>query len=95
MNWEVFFDGIGTEIISLIIGGIIGGFSGYFIGVRKSSRQKQNAGDKANQRQESHINDLNVSSDSKRNKKQDVLKQNQKAGDESKQVQIGGINDKR
>ena len=29
------FDGIGTELLSLVIGGIAGGFTGYKIGIKK------------------------------------------------------------
>ena len=44
MWYEWFFEGIGTEIISLIIGLLIGGISGYRIGVKNSTKQKQKAG---------------------------------------------------
>lgn len=44
------FDGIGTAIISAIIGLLVGGFTGYRIGVKKTKiAQKQKAGDAANQ----------------------------------------------
>lgn len=44
------FDGIGTAIISAIIGLFVGGFAGYRIGVKKAKiTQKQKAGDSANQ----------------------------------------------
>ena len=43
MEW--FFDGLGTEIVSLLIGGILGGVIGYKIGISqkagKNSRQVQ------------------------------------------------------
>lgn len=38
MNW--FFDGIGTEIISLIFGLIFGGCVGYRIGISQKSGKK-------------------------------------------------------
>ena len=44
------FDGIGTAIISAIIGLLAGGFVGYRIGVKKTKiTQKQKADDGANQ----------------------------------------------
>lgn len=46
MEW--IFSGIGTEIISGIIGLIIGGFSGYKIGVRNKIKQVQKAGNNSN-----------------------------------------------
>lgn len=49
MDW--IFSGIGTEIISAIIGIIIGGFGGYKLGVRNRIKQVQKAGNGANQKQ--------------------------------------------
>ena len=46
MEW--FFDGIGTEIISIIISFLVGGTVGYSIGINKNN-QKQKARDNANQ----------------------------------------------
>lgn len=46
MEW--IFSGIGTEIISGIIGLIIGGVSGYKIGVRNKIKQVQKAGNNSN-----------------------------------------------
>lgn len=58
MKWnEWFFDGIGTEIISLIVGLIVGGFGGYKIGSK--NKQKQIARDNANQNQIGSINNIN------------------------------------
>ena len=55
MEW--IFDGIGTAIISAILGLLIGGVAGYRIGVKKSTiKQNQKAGDNAHQTQIS-IND--------------------------------------
>lgn len=34
-NLQWIFDGIGTELLSLVIGGIAGGFAGYKIELRK------------------------------------------------------------
>jgi len=48
MEW--FFDGIGTEIIGLILGLIIGGTAGYRIGIKKSTtKQNQKARNNAAQ----------------------------------------------
>lgn len=49
MEW--FFDGLGTTIISLIIGLLTGGTIGYRIGIKKTNKvnQKQKAGDNASQ----------------------------------------------
>ncbi len=42
--WEWVLDGIGTELISLLIGSLGGGLVGYKIGIRNKSKQKQKAG---------------------------------------------------
>lgn len=49
MEW--IFDGVGTAIISGIIGAVIGGTAGYQIGFHKkiSVKQNQKAGDNSNQ----------------------------------------------
>lgn len=39
MEW--FLDGLGTEIISLLIGGLIGGVTGYKIGIIKNSNKQK------------------------------------------------------
>lgn len=57
MEW--IFDGIGTEIISALIGLLIGGGAGYGLGVAITNnkiKQKQEAGDKANQVQIGQVN---------------------------------------
>lgn len=46
MEW--FFSGIGTEIISALIGLLIGGISGYKIGVQNKIKQTLKAGDNSN-----------------------------------------------
>lgn len=48
MNIDWIFSGIGTEIISAIIGVIIGGVGGYRIGVRNRIKQVQKAGNNSN-----------------------------------------------
>lgn len=45
---DCFFSGIGTEIISALIGLLIGGIGGYKIGVRNKIKQVQKAGDNSN-----------------------------------------------
>lgn len=49
MEW--FFEGLGTSIITLILGLITGGAIGYRIGIKKKHivRQKQKANDNASQ----------------------------------------------
>ncbi len=45
------FDGLGTMLIGLIIGGAGGSTIGYRIGLKKNIRQKQKAGNNATQTQ--------------------------------------------
>lgn len=49
MEW--FFDGLGTAIITLIVGLLAGGAVGYRVGIKKTNRvnQKQKAKDNASQ----------------------------------------------
>lgn len=47
MEWV--FDGIGTELVSLLIGGIFGGTIGYKIGIKNKISQCQKGRDNANQ----------------------------------------------
>jgi len=47
MDW--FFNGLGTTLIGFLIGAIGGGAVGYKIGIKKSYRQNQKAGDNATQ----------------------------------------------
>jgi len=48
MEW--IFDGIGTAIVTLIIGFLTGGAVGYKIGINKNTvKQKQKAGDNSQQ----------------------------------------------
>lgn len=39
MEW--LFDGIGTELVSLLIGGFLGGTVGYKIGIKNKTSQRQ------------------------------------------------------
>lgn len=45
------FDGIGTELLSLIIGAVVGGLGGYKIGVKTKVKQNQKAGKNSTQSQ--------------------------------------------
>ena len=53
MEW--LFEGLGTEIFSIIIGLIIGGIGGYRIGIKKNVKQNQITNDNANQVQIGNI----------------------------------------
>jgi biopolymer transport protein ExbB/TolQ len=49
-NIQWVFDGIGTAIVSTILGLIVGGICGYKIGIKKSIvKQKQKAGNNSTQ----------------------------------------------
>ena len=88
---KVVFDGIGTEIISLIIGSIFGGVIGFRIGKHKSKViQSQEAGSNAEQYQEANNTQNNYSNQDKVTQTKSFLHQTQKAKDNSKQTQIGG-----
>lgn len=50
-NISWIFDGIGTTIVSLIVGLFIGGWSGYKYGRYKSTKQIQKAGNNSVQTQ--------------------------------------------
>lgn len=52
MWYEWIFSGIGTTILSGIVGVIIGGIGGYQIGIHNKGKQRQKAGDDAKQQQE-------------------------------------------
>ena len=54
--FEWIFDGIGTELISLLIGAVFGGTAGYRIGSKNKIKQKQKAGDNAKQIQIGSVN---------------------------------------
>lgn len=93
MWYEWFFDGIGTEIVVIIIGLAITitGPIAYKNVTRNKSKQKQIAGDNAKQRQEIKTQtDINEGGRARNN-----LKQIQKAGDNADQSQIGRINNGR
>lgn len=47
MEW--LFDGIGTSLVTFVLGLIFGGTAGYKIAVKRSVKQNQTAGDNSNQ----------------------------------------------
>lgn len=53
---EWILDGIGTEIISLLIGAAFGGAAGYKIGSKNKIKQSQNAGNNSKQIQIGSVN---------------------------------------
>jgi len=87
-----FFDGLGTQVLTLIVTVLISGGAGYFIGKHKNKFiQKQEAGSMADQCQ---LGKTKSQKDSTATKdQQNIFCQQQKAGDNSKQVQIGGQDD--
>ena len=76
MDFKTFFDGLGTELISILIGLCLAG-GGFWYYKNGKVSQKQKAGNNAKQRQE-------VKSSNKKN-----VSQSQEAGDDSDQIQIG------
>jgi hypothetical protein len=54
---EWIFDGIGTELISLVIGAAFGGAAGYKIGSKNKIKQNQKAGDNSKQVQIGSVNE--------------------------------------
>lgn len=58
-NLKWIFDGIGSQIVGLLIGFVVGGASGYSIAIHKNSMklsQKQSGDNYANQQQTGIIN---------------------------------------
>ena len=84
------FDGIGTEIISSIIGLVVGGIGGFAIGKRTKSRQIQTAGDSSKQKQSFSVDNGDADT-SKKNQETSTIVQKQKAGNNSEQVQMGSV----
>jgi hypothetical protein len=88
MDW--FFDGLGTELLSLVVGAAGGGLIGFRVGRRRSKfSQSQEAGHNSTQYQigkQTLINNESVDIvDIKRG-----FRQQQKSGDNSEQIQFGG-----
>ncbi len=92
--YEWLFDGIGTEVVSIIAGIILGGIGGFFIGRYTKSKQIQKAKDGAKQKQTIAIND-DSSFEQKNAKRKIISVQKQKAGNNSEQVQMGSVNNGR
>ena len=84
------FDGIGTEVISGIIGLLIGGIGGFVIGRHTTSKQTQKAGDSTKQKQ-SFVIDNGREANSKRTQETNMIVQKQKAGNNSEQIQTGRV----
>lgn len=82
------FDGIGTELLTGIIGLLVGGVGGFALGRRTKSRQTQNAEDSAKQKQSFKIDN---GDETIRTRKQETntIVQKQKAGNNSEQIQTG------
>ena len=76
MDINSIFDGIGTELISILIGLLLAG-GGFWCYKNGKVSQKQKAGKNAKQRQE-------VKTSNRKN-----VSQSQEAGDDSEQIQIG------
>lgn len=53
MEW--IFDGIGTSLVSFIIGGGVGSAIGYSIGIKAKIKQRQKGGDNSTQTQIGNI----------------------------------------
>lgn len=90
---EWFFDGIGTELVSLIIGAIGGGAIGYKVGIKRTAGQKQVAGDDSEQTQEIKMGKNDVKNNPSKSKTS--IKQSQKAGNNAVQTQVGSTGDER
>lgn len=88
MWYEWFFQGIGTEILILIIGLMIGGVGGYRIGIKKNGLQKQIAKDEVKQKQEL---EMEINDNSEGDGINGNLQQVQKAGSKAEQSQVGKI----
>lgn len=87
--WDWVFDGIGTELIGLLIGSVLGGFAGYKVGVSNKAKQVQKSKDHSKQNQ-----NLNIRvQDDKNNVFESVstFSQIQKARNDAIQVQAGDI----
>lgn len=88
MWYEWVFDGIGSQIVGVIIGFIIGGISGYRIGIKRNYLQVQMGKEKSKMKQIAEIENVGIEKEGER---VESIRQFQKAGDESEQTQIGRI----
>lgn len=89
MWYEWFFDGIGTEIISLIAGIALGGILGYKVGIKRNGVQKQVAEDETKQLQMITVEETN--GQGANGGINGNVRQIQKAGKKAEQTQIGKI----
>ncbi len=93
MDLNSIFDGIGTQILCLVLTLLLGGVGGYFVGVFRTVNQKQRAGNGAKQIQRSSIGLDDESNRNKKSKKisESVIIQKQTAGDNANQSQVGNM----
>lgn len=92
-NLQWIFSGIGTEILSLIVGAVVGGLVGYKIGVTQNGRQRQKAKSSSKQRQELDMEAGKAPQSKEKGAVKNTIRQTQTAGDNSEQIQIGRIHD--
>lgn len=88
MDLKTIFDGIGTEMVSVIVGLAIGTFGGYKLGVRNTIRQIQKSGSDSELYQYGIIKGEEAD-DLQKVSKENSIYQKQKSGDDSKQIQVG------
>ena len=91
MWYEWFFNGIGTELVSLVTGLVLGSIFGYKTGIRHNSVQKQQADNGAKQTQRIDVDDRDIDIGKKVGGVSGNLQQIQKAGKNAEQNQIGTI----
>lgn len=82
-----FFDGLGTELVSVLIGLFVGGIGGYYV-CKHKIKQSQNGGDKSKQRQKAEINSICEGTFTEKSN----ITQKQKGGNGADQEQIGRKN---
>ena len=91
MEWySWFFDGIGTSIVSAIIGLVLGGIGGFAIGRKSKSKQIQKAKNDAIQQQSVNVDDEIVDSKKSTGTETTVV-QKQTAKNNAQQIQIGSV----
>ena len=92
MEWYSWvFDGIGTAIVSAILGLVLGGIGGFAIGRKSKSKQIQKANNNANQRQSADVDNTKNGDSKETTKTETFVVQKQKAKDNANQVQIGSV----
>ncbi len=88
MDVNSFFDGIGTEIISIAAGLLICAIGGYKVWKRIKVKQKQSAGDYSEQTQFGVIEGESEEK-GKTHEEEDKIVQEQRSGEHAKQIQVG------